>query len=384
VPGDSAEERMLKRLQVAMTTVSIPFVAVWGLGIMAVGRPDAGVQPFGYCLASVVLLAYLGLTRRYDLFRWLHTLFVMLGPFALHLYLGGFAASGGAILWSLIAPVAAMMFVGRRQSLLWVACITAMLVAGAVRELVAPAANPLPPWAASVFFAFNTAGMLFFLYFSMSHFTGRIQAEQERADRLLLNILPKPIAEQLKRRPHVIAQRFESVTVVFGDLVGFTGLSQQMDAASLVKLLDAMFSRFDALADQFGLEKIKTIGDAYMVVAGVPEACSDHAARAARMALAMRSTMVDFARERAIDVKMRIGLHTGEVVAGVIGQRKFSYDLWGDTVNTASRMESHGEPGRIQLSAATRDALPQTFSCAPRGTVQVKGKGEMQTFWLEA
>jgi guanylate cyclase len=375
---------MLKRLQVAMTIVSVPFVAIWGLMIIAVGRVDAGVQPFGYCLASVALLAYLSVTKRYDLFRWLHTLFVMLGPFALHLYLGGFAPSGGAILWSLIAPVAAMMFVGRRQSLLWVACITVMLIAGAVRELVSPTPNPLPAWAITVFFAFNTAGMLFFLYFSMSHFTGRIQAEQERADRLLLNILPKPIAETLKRRPRVIAERFESVTVVFGDLVGFTGLSQRMDAESLVKLLDAMFSRFDALADQFGLEKIKTIGDAYMVVAGVPEPCTDHAARAARMALAMRSTMVDFARERGIDLKMRIGVHTGEVVAGVIGQRKFSYDLWGDTVNTASRMESHGEPGRIQLSAATRDALPQTFSCTPRGAVQVKGKGEMQTFWLEA
>jgi guanylate cyclase len=375
---------MLKRLQVAMTLVSIPMVGIWGLLIIAVGRPDAGLQTFGYCFASVVLLAYLGLSKRYATFRWLHTLFVMLGPFALHLYLGGFTASGGAMLWSLIAPVAAMMFVGRRQSLLWVACITVMLIAGLVRELLAPTSNPLPAWASSAFFAFNTFGMLGFLYFSMSHFTGRIHAEQERADRLLLNILPKPIAETLKRNPHVIAERFESVTVVFGDLVGFTGLSQRMDPESLVKLLDAMFTRFDALADRFGLEKIKTIGDAYMVVAGVPEPCSDHAARAARMALAMRDTMVEFARERAIDVKMRIGVHTGAVVAGVIGQRKFSYDLWGDTVNTASRMESHGEPGRIQLSAVTREALPPTFTCTPRGTVQVKGKGEMQTYWLDA
>jgi class 3 adenylate cyclase len=225
--------------------------------------------------------------------------------------------------------------------------------------------------------------MLFFLYFSMSYFTGRIQAEQERADRLLLNILPRSIADRLKRRPRVIAERFESVTVVFGDLVGFTGLSQRLTAEQLVQVLDEIFSRFDLLADQFGLEKIKTIGDAYMVVAGVPEPCADHARRAARMALAMRETIAAFATERTVDVKMRIGMHTGEVVAGVIGQRKFSYDLWGDTVNTASRMESHGEPGRVHLSEAAHEALGDAFVCTARGTVQVKGKGEMQTFWLE-
>jgi guanylate cyclase len=360
LPSDRPEERALKQLQVAMALASVLMVGGWGASFLLIGRSDAAMLPPGYCVATLLLLVYLRLTRHYAFFRWSHTLLVMTGPFALHWYLGGFAASGGAILWAFIAPVAAMMFVGRRQSLVWVLCIVVMLGAGLWRERVGDGSNALTPAQASGYFAFNATGMLFFLYFSMSYFTGRIQQEQARADRLLLNILPAPIVERLKRRPGIIAQRFEGVTVVFGDLVGF-----------------------DALADRFGLEKIKTIGDAYMVVAGAPVSTSDHAARAARMALAMRDAIGALAKERSLELNIRIGIHTGDCVAGVIGQRKFSYDLWGDTVNTASRMESHGEPGRIHASAAARAAFGDAFACTSRGRVMVKGKGEMETFWLD-
>jgi adenylate cyclase len=206
-----------------------------------------------------------------------------------------------------------------------------------------------------------------------------LRVEQERSERLLLNILPRPIAERLKADPGVIADRFEAVTVLFADIVGFTGLAATRDPGELVSLLNAIFSRFDELAEEHGLEKIKTIGDAYMVVAGLPTPRPDHAAAAARMALEMRRAIGELS---CGPLQLRIGLHSGPVVAGVIGRRKFSYDLWGDTVNIASRMESHGLPGEIQLSEATYRLLPSRFACAPRGILSLKGRGAMAAWYL--
>ena len=211
-----------------------------------------------------------------------------------------------------------------------------------------------------------------------------IERERVRADGLLRNVLPGPIAERLKREPTRIADHFSAVTVLFGDIAGFTPLSATLSPQELVAALDDVFSAFDDIAERLGLEKIKTIGDAYMVVGGVPVPDARHAHAVAQMALEMRDTLakMEFAGGRRLS--MRIGLHTGEVVAGVIGKRKFSYDLWGDTVNTASRMESHGAPGEIQVSEATREALGEAFVLEERGTVEVKGKGPMRTWWLKA
>ena len=211
-----------------------------------------------------------------------------------------------------------------------------------------------------------------------------LEAEQDRSERLLLNVLPAPIAERLKRHEGVIAEQHDHVTVLFADLVGFTARSAAMEAHELVTLLDRIFSAFDALADAEGLEKIKTIGDAYMVAGGIPDPRPDHAQAVARMALAMRDEIAAIAASTEhgwLDV--RIGIDTGPAVAGVIGQRKFIYDLWGDTVNTASRMESHGVPGGIQVTARTAAALGPGFVVRPRGTIEVKGKGPMETFLLD-
>jgi adenylate cyclase len=206
-----------------------------------------------------------------------------------------------------------------------------------------------------------------------------LRVEQERSERLLLNILPRPIAERLKADPGIIAERFEAVTVLFADIVGFTSLAAASDPAALVQMLNAIFSRFDELAEQFGLEKIKTIGDAYMAVAGLPTPRPDHADAAAAMTLDMQRAIAELSDGR---LQLRIGLHSGPVVAGVIGRRKFSYDLWGDTVNIASRMESHGTPGAIQLSTATYELLGSGFTCVPRGTISVKGRGPMDAWYL--
>lgn len=211
-----------------------------------------------------------------------------------------------------------------------------------------------------------------------------LAAEQARSDALLLNVLPRRIADQLKKKSGAIAERFESATVLFADLVNFTQLSERTPATELVQMLDQIFSRFDALADQHGLEKIKTIGDAYMVVGGVPEARADHAMAVAQMSLDMLRVLKELDGPAFASLSLRIGIHSGPVVAGVIGKRKFAFDLWGDTVNTASRMESHGQPGRVHVSQATYDLLVEHFAFEARGPTAIKGKGELNTFFLSA
>jgi PAS domain S-box-containing protein len=206
---------------------------------------------------------------------------------------------------------------------------------------------------------------------------------QEQSDRLLLNILPEAIAERLKQDEHTIADSFEEVSVLFADLVGFTQLSGQISPHELVKQLNEIFSTFDRLAQRLGLEKIKTIGDAYMVVGGLPTPRADHAEAIAQMALDMQLAINRFKRDDGTSFHIRIGISCGPVVAGVIGLNKFIYDLWGDTVNTASRMESLGIPDRIQVTADTYKRLRHKFIFEKRGTIQVKGKGEMVTYFLE-
>jgi class 3 adenylate cyclase len=209
-----------------------------------------------------------------------------------------------------------------------------------------------------------------------------VAAERARADRLLENILPAAIATRLKTSAATIADRFEAVTILFADIVGFTAFARSRQPAEVVDLLNALFSRFDDLVAESGLEKIKTLGDGYMVAGGVPTPRPDHAAAVATLALGMMEVTGSFARELDVDWGIRIGLHSGPVVAGVIGKRKFAYDLWGDTVNVASRLESTSEPGRIQLSQETAQLLANEFVVEPRGTVSLKNRGDVATYFL--
>jgi class 3 adenylate cyclase len=206
--------------------------------------------------------------------------------------------------------------------------------------------------------------------------------EHERADRLLLNILPAPIAERLKDEPATIADGIRDATVLFADLVGFTSMSEKMTPDETLALMDEVFSSFDALVEQFDLEKIKTIGDAYMLAGGLPEPTSDHASTVSRMGMAMLAQIESLSQVRGEPLRLRIGMSTGPVVAGVIGRKKFLYDLWGDTVNTASRMESHGVPGQIQVSGATYERLKADWNFEGPRTIEVKGKGTMATWFL--
>lgn len=216
----------------------------------------------------------------------------------------------------------------------------------------------------------------------LSQANQQLTVEQEKSDQLLLNILPEPIAEQLKEGQSSIAEGFSEATVLFADLVNFTNLAEKIPPNQLIALLNEIFSRFDSLTEKHGLEKIKTIGDAYMVVGGLPMPRADHAEAIAEMALDMLGEITMFSLERGYDCDIRIGINSGPVIAGVIGTKKFIYDLWGDTVNVASRMESHGLPGEIQVTAATYERLKHCYTFQSRGTIQVKGKGDMNAYFL--
>jgi len=248
---------------------------------------------------------------------------------------------------------------------------------------------PMPPALIIIFFAMNIAGVSVTVYLLTQYFARRreealtaLQAEQARSERLLLNVLPAPIAQRLKRNPGVIADAFDDVSILFADIVSFTTLSERVSPEEMVPWLNEVFSDFDRLARRFGLEKIRTIGDNYMAVAGVPLPHPDHAGAVAEMAL----NMLDAASKRIAPsgdpLRIRIGLNTGRAVGAVVGLDKFIYDVYGDAVNTASRMESHGLPGHIQVTEVTYRRLRDRYLFEERHSMQVKGKGEMTVYLL--
>ncbi len=212
--------------------------------------------------------------------------------------------------------------------------------------------------------------------------TRELNDEKATSERLLLNVLPSPIADRLKHGENLIVDRFDAVSVMFADLVGFTSMSAVTTPEELVTMLNELFSMFDKLAEKHGLEKIKTIGDAYMAVAGVPQPIADHAVAIAHMGMDMLDGLAGYTARTGTELSIRIGIHAGPVVAGVIGKNKFIYDLWGDTVNTASRMESHGVPGRVHITEAVRELIGDRFELEDRGPIDVKGKGMMTTYLL--
>jgi class 3 adenylate cyclase len=298
---------------------------------------------------------------------------------ALQVYVANYTSTYRAIPLS-VALATAWAAGHRRWSLLVAAWYILGPLAYAVFQVSAPTQPPLSELGEAVS---NTAMFAAVLVLGEAVRRGRaLQLEQERSERLLLNVLPAPIATRLKAGEPVIADAFPEVTVLFADIVDFTRRSQRSSPAQVVQALNELFSAFDRLAQRYGLEKIKTIGDAYMVAGGLPEPRPDHAQAVAEMALAMREEVARRTDPSGQPLAVRIGIDTGPVEAGVIGTAKFSYDLWGDTVNTASRMESHGVPGCIQVTERTYQRLRDGYRFQRRGPIQVRGKGEMVTYFL--
>jgi guanylate cyclase len=303
--------------------------------------------------------------------------------------LGGFVTSTGVGVWGILAPMGALVFGGVRAGIRWyIAFLAAFLGCGLAGEVLG-AVSPLPAWFTSTMLAMNIAvgGTMVFTLLALfaqqrQDALSALRVEQAKAENLLLNILPRSIADRLKAQNQPIADQFSSASILFADVVDFTPLSERLRPAEVVGMLDHLFSHFDTLAERYGAEKIKTIGDCYMVAAGVPNPRPDHARALALMALDMIEAMRSADDVGHLGLELRIGINSGPVVAGVIGRKRFLYDLWGDAVNTASRMESQGTPGRIQITRATCELLADEFECEPRGTVMVKGKGEMEAWYL--
>ena len=390
-PGDTRDERLRQGTLILAAVLIVLLSFVWVLTYLFYGYPVAAAIPAAYQVLTVVGLVVLARTRRFAVFRTTQFVAFLILPGLLQASLGGFVASSGMVLWAVFTPLAALAMLGVRRALAWLAACFLWLVLLAILD---PrfAAHPaeLPAAFVVTFFVLNVMGVTLSAFVMLGYFVEQreqaqaaLELERERSERLLLNVLPSPIAQRLKERDGVIAERYDDVSVLFADLAGFTEHAMVLPAEELVALLDRIFTAFDHVADAHGVEKIKTIGDAYMLAGGLPEPRPDHLAAVAWTALAMREELELVARETGHSwLALRIGIDSGPAVAGVIGRRKFIYDLWGDTVNTASRMESHGLTGEIQVTERVAAVLREQFVIRSRGTVTVKGKGPMQTFLL--
>ena len=391
VASDETEELRLQRtLAVAAGIMMSGGGVVWGIFLLVFNETLPSLMPFGYTVATVLNLALFQATHRYRIFRSNLLALSLLLPFLVMVSLGGYHESGAMVIWSLVAPMGAMLFTGRREALGWFVGFIAVVSLGAALEPVLRDENSLPVPAIFVLYVMNIGTPFTLAIILLRHFMTQKDAamemlhlEQQKSERLLLNVLPKEIASILRENDVTVADHYESVSVLFADVVGFTSLSARLPPREMVDLLDEVFSFFDTLADKYGLEKIRTIGDNYMIASGVPVPRTDHAQALAGMALEMVSHLGQDRDGQDVKLRFRLGMNSGPVVAGVIGRRKFQYDLWGDPVNTASRMESHSEPGKIQIARPTYDLIKDDFVCVPRGLIEVKGKGLMETWFLE-
>jgi len=387
-PGDDGDLRQSKALLVLLAVLVLPVSIVWGSSYLAFGS-RVGVIPFIYFAVSVASLAIFARTRSFGPFLTTQLLDILLTTTVGMMFSGGFLPSGGVGLWGILAPLGALVFLDVRRAIGWfVGFLVAFVGLGIAGELFFPPVD-VPSWFTTTMLALNIVGTGAVAFTVLASFANQrnaalaaLRIEQGRSEALLTNVLPTSIAERLKDTNGSIADHVESASVVFADIVDFTPLAQRMSPTEVVGTLDRLFSQFDALVERHGLEKIKTIGDCYMAAAGVPDPSPDHAQRAARLALDMRATIAQSAPVDKEHLQLRIGINSGPLTAGVIGSKRFLYDLWGDAVNTASRMESNGTPGQIQITRATYDLVKDAFVCERRGTIQVKGKGEMETWYL--
>jgi len=387
-PRDDEELRQKKALLVLLAVLILPVSVVWGGLYLGFGSL-VGVVPFVYFAVSLGSLAVFARTRSLPLLLNVQLLDILLTTTTGMMLVGGFLPSGGVGLWGILAPLGALVFLEVRQAVRWfIGFLIVFLLTGLAGEVLFPDAD-LPVGFTSTMLALNvvgTASIAFMLLATFAHQRNAaltaLRAEQEKSEALLLNILPRSIAERLKAASETIADHFDEASILFADVVDFTPLSDHLPPTEIVGILDQLFSRFDALVDRHGLEKVKTIGDCYMACSGVPDPAPDHARKAALLALDMRDVVVTSAVAGRSGLELRIGINSGPVVAGVIGTKRFLYDLWGDAVNIASRMESHGTRGEIQITRATYELLKDEFVCRRRGTIPVKGKGDIETWYL--
>lgn len=399
--GAMADDPADVRLQKAVLTLTAVIISVlaiyWVVMYLSLGLRLSASIPLSYQILSVVGLVHFLRSKDDRFLRRSQLVMLLLLPFFLQWSLGGFVNSSGVMLWAFFAPLGALFIRGLDQARVWFGAYLGLaVVSGVVDRSLAQSAPLIPPWLMTVNFVMNIGAVSGVAYFLLQYFARErqqalealsvehrlLQEEQGRSESLLLSILPKAIADRLKRDRSTIADRFPEATVLFADVVDFTPAAAALTPEATVAWLNDLVSLLETLSDRFGLEKIKTVGDAYMAVAGLPTPRADHAEAAAEMALELQQQLATRTTPNGRPLQMRVGIHTGPVVAGVIGTRKFSYDLWGDTVNIASRMESQGLPGATQVTEAAYQRLQERYEFESRGTIQVRGKGEMRTYVL--
>ena len=395
---DSQEDNLRKSLLIFAAAFMTFVVTFWLAIYWALGVQFSSNVPLGYQLISVASLLYYMKTRNFVIFRFVQLSLFLFTPFIMQWSMGSSVTSSGVTLWALLAPIAALVVTSWRESIPWFfAYMVLTAVAGFFDYVLGTGGSGgIPMNTIGFFFALNFAAMSSILYFLVRHFvieTEKIKQqldqqhallaeEQKRSERVLSNVLPAQIAERLKSNEGLIADGYADVTVMFADLDNFTQLTEQMSPEQMVGLLNTLFSAFDELTEKYGLEKIKTIGDAYMVVGGLNRERQDYTRDVVSMAL----EMIDLIARHPLSAKFSLGVHvgiaTGPVVAGVIGIKRFIYDLWGDTVNIASRLTDGARSGHILTDKPTYNRLRHDFMFEPPTVLNVKGKGEIISYRL--
>lgn len=375
---DTVELALQKRLMVLLSVGLLPLTFLWSAIYFAAGAPLSAAVPGAYTVVAPINTALFAWTRNFGFYRFTQLLIFLVLPWLLMMSLGGFKNSSVVMIWAALCPLAALLLEDLRATVFWIVGFVLLLIGSAVAQ---PYLTPtdLPETFITWFFVLNLGGVIAIAFALLYYFVSQRNFFQERAEMLLLNILPREISEALKAKPRSIAAQYDAASILFADVVGFTPMAATMTPMRLVDLLNEVFQCFDDLVEKYNLEKIKTIGDCYMVAAGVPRSCPDHARVIVDLALDMQAAVAkrEFGERQ---LAFRIGINSGPVVAGVIGRKKFIYDLWGDAVNMASRMESHGQAGSIQISAHTYELIKDEFVCECKGMMQIKGAERLEVW----
>jgi class 3 adenylate cyclase len=404
---DSEQDRLNKTLAIFAAGLMGFGAMLWLVIYQAMGIKFSATVPFAYISVSAASVGLFLWNRDFRLFRFIQTSLFLFVPFVMQWSIGSYVSSSGVMLWALLAPVGVMMFQGPRESLPWFFAYLVMTAVSGFFDyfLTEGTESGVSAQSIAVFFALNFAAMSTIIYLLISFFVrqrDRLQArlddqyrllqdEQEKSERLLLNILPGPIAERLKANQTTIADGFSDVTVMFADIINFTRLAEEMPPKFMVTLLNEVFSHFDQLAEKYGLEKIKTIGDAYMVAGGLEEhherpgrqgGAREYCSAICGMAIEMRDYMEALSGVRRARLQIHVGIGTGPVVAGVIGMKKFIYDLWGDTVNIASRVTEQAGPSIILVDSTTYRRARNRYEFDGPSDIPVKGKGSLTVYRL--
>lgn len=390
-----------KRINEKSFLLLVPLFALagllWGFMYYYYGAKTSAFIPGGYGVLSFLSLLFFHWYKNFNVFRTIQLTLILLLPCLLHLSLGDFISSSAVIIWSILCPLGALAFHNTKAATYWFFLFLIVVISVFFLEnRLFYVETRLPDRLVHILFVLNILAVTFLTFYVLRYFVNQneivkkklkheqemLAAEREKSDKLLLNILPVAIAERLKEGETVIADEHNEAAVLFADIVGFTNTSEDITPAMLVGNLNTIFTYFDNLVAKFGVEKIKTIGDSYMVASGLTGLNHEHMMRMADLALAMASEIQQFSLDGKTKCNLRIGIHTGPVIAGIIGSNKFSYDIWGDTVNTASRLESTGVPGKIQISQKFYEYIKDDYECEYRGQTEIKGKGSMNLYFL--